>query len=279
MLIDTHAHLNFSAFKLDVKEVIRRSLDNNIWIINVGTKYETSQRALEIAEGYSEGIYATVGLHPLHLETGLVKIKNDTEEIEVKTREEEFDYEKYKELAQSNKVVAIGEIGLDYYWKPKTTQKKELFKAKQKNLFIKQLELAKELSLPVIIHCRMANQDLIKILKESENLKPKKAVAHGFVGTTEELEEYLALGYHIGFNGIIFKQIEGVNFEANIKKTPLDRILIETDCPYLTPPQVKGRNEPIYLKYIVQKIAEIKGLSSEELAEIAAQNARQLFGV
>ena len=279
MLIDTHAHLNFAAFKLTSSEVIRRSLDNNIWVINVGTKYETSKEALEMAEKYPVGVFAAIGLHPIHLETGLVKIKNDKEEIEVKTKEEGLNYEKYKELAQSKKVVAIGEIGLDYYWKPKTTQKKEIFKEKQKSLLIKQLNLARELNLPVIFHCRMAHLDLIKTLKENTEFLPKRAVAHGFVGTLGELKEYLKFGYSIGFNGIIFKKIEGVNFEENIKETPLERILIETDCPYLTPPQVGGRNEPIYLKYIVQKIAQIKKVSFEKLADITTQNARYLFGI
>lgn len=279
MFIDSHSHLNFNAFKGDFGKVISRSLADGIWVINVGTKYETSQKAAEIAEKYSEGVYAAIGLHPIHLETGLVKIKNDTEEIEVKTKEEDFDEQKYKELTKSEKVVAIGEIGLDYYWRPKTTKKKELFKQKQKDLLLKQLKLAKELNLPVIFHCRMAHHDLIQFLKDNKEMRPEKAVAHGFVGTLAELKEYLNFGYYIGFNGIIFKNIEGVNFEENIKNTPLDKILIETDCPYLTPPQVEGRNEPIYLKYIAQKIAEIKKLTLKEIAKITTENAKNLFKI
>ncbi|PIZ90220.1 hypothetical protein COX87_01705, partial [bacterium (Candidatus Moisslbacteria) CG_4_10_14_0_2_um_filter_36_61] len=120
MLIDTHAHLNFNIYKNDYDEIIRRSLENNTWMINVGTQYNTSKKAIEIARRYKSGVYAAIGLHPIHLETGLVKIKNDTEEIEVNTKEEDFDYEKYKGLAQSKKVVAIGEMGLDYYYRPKT---------------------------------------------------------------------------------------------------------------------------------------------------------------
>lgn len=280
MLIDTHAHLNFNAYKDDLEEIIKRTLDSDIWMINVGSQYETSKKAVEIAQRYKEGIYAAVGLHPIHLETGLVKIKNDAEEIEIKTKEEDFDYERYKELAQTQKVIAIGEIGLDYYWRPKTTKKKELFKQKQKDLLLKQLELAKELNLPVIFHCRMAHQDLIKFLKENLEIKPEKAVAHGFVGNLEELNQYLNFGYYIGFNGIIFKSIEGINFEENIRNTPLDRILIETDCPYLTPPPFEGqRNEPLYVRYIAKKIAEIKNLSYEEIAEITTKNAKRLFKI
>ena len=132
MLIDTHAHSNFNAYKFDADEVIRRSLDNGVWMINVGSQYETSKRAVEIAERYKAGIYAAVGLHPIHLANGIFKTKIDQEEIEFRTREEDFDYEKYKALANSPKVVAIGEIGLDYYYRPKTKIKFQQFEKKQK---------------------------------------------------------------------------------------------------------------------------------------------------
>jgi len=278
MLIDTHCHLNFFAFKNDASEVIKRALENNIWMINVGTKYETSEKAVEIAQKYNKGVWAAVGLHPIHLETGLVKIKNDSEEIEVKTKEESFDYEKYRELAKNEKVVAIGEIGLDYYWRPKTKRKKELLKQKQKDLLFQQLQLAEELNLPVIFHCRMAHQDLIQFLKENEKIRPEKAVAHGFVGTVKELKEYLNFGYYIGFNGIIFKNIEGIDFEENIKYTPLNRILLETDCPYLTPPGFEEeRNNPLGLKITGKYLAKVKKVSFEEIAEITSENAKRLF--
>jgi TatD DNase family protein len=289
MLIDTHAHLNFNSFKDDADEVIRRSLENNVWMINVGSQYETSKRAVEIAEKHENGVFAAIGLHPIHLSNDLVKIKNDTEEIEIKSREESFDYERYKELAQSQKVVAIGEIGLDYYWKPKTKARLELFKEKQASVLCQQLNLAKELNLPVIFHCRMAHQDLIQFLKENDDVRPPAAVSHGFVGKAEELKEYLNLGYYVGFNGIIFKKIEGINFEENIRQTPLEKILIETDCPYLTPSlpaealaeagPKQNRNEPLYAKYIAQKIAEIKNVSFEKIAEITTQNAKNLFEI
>jgi len=305
MLIDTHAHLNFNTYKEDADEVIRRSLDNNVWMINVGTNYETSKKAVEISQKYERGIYATIGLHPIHLETGLVKIKNDTEKIEVKTKEEDFDYEKYKKLSLSavegsKKVVAVGEFGLDYYWKPKTTKKKELFKQKQKDLLLKQLELAKDLNLPVIFHCRVAHDDLMEILSHysSSTRNSLTGVMHGFVGTAEQLQEYLNMGLYIGFNGIIFKKIEGIDFEENIRKTPLDKILVETDCPYLTPSPMTGRNEPLYVKYVAEKIAEIKNIRAkrtlfssspsfslhensvfEEIAKITTKNAQKLFKI
>jgi len=285
-LIDTHAHLNFNAYKDDIDEVVKRSLNNNIWMINVGSQYETSKKAVEIAKRYPEGVYAAIGVHPIHLAEGIFKVKLDTEEQAFQTKNENFDYEKYKELAKSNKVVAIGEIGLDYYYRPKTKRKLELFKEKQRTGLCQQLQLAKELNLPVIFHCRMAHQDLIEILNEQKtaNREQLKGVIHCFTGNWEQAEEFLKMGFYLGFNGIIFK----LNLDEIIKKTPLDKILIETDCPYLTPPigenqrisQRKSaavRNEPLYLKYIAEKIAKIKNLSYEEIAEITTKNAKKLF--
>jgi len=318
MLIDTHAHLNFSAFDKDRNEVIRRCLEENIWTINIGTNYETSKKGVEISNKYKNGVFATVALHPINLETGLIKRKID--EFEGKHFEEEYDFKKYKNLALgknldfrsaqikglakpstraklgaglvphrnevsgagAKKVVAIGEIGLDYYYKPKTKKKLELFKEKQKDLFLKELTLAKELNLPVILHCRMAHQDLIEVLNSNIQYPTSniRGVMHGFVGNIEQLKKYLQLGFYIGFNGIIFKKIEGINFEENIKKTPLERILLETDCPYLTPPPFESeRNEPLYLRYIVQKIAKIKKITSKEITEITIKNTKELFKI
>ncbi len=272
MLIDTHSHLNFSAFKEDWKKIIQKCLKEDIWIINVGTKYETSKRAVEIAKEFEKGVYCAVGLHPIHLETGLVKIKDDIQEIEFKRKEEDFDYQKYKKLAQNEKVVAIGEIGLDYYYRPKTKKKLKEFKEKQKEVLLKQIELAKELNLPIIFHCRFSHPDLIDILKK---VKVKKGVIHCFTGTLKEAKEYLKMGLFLGFNGIIFKR----DLKEVIEKTPLDKILIETDCPYLTPPQIEGKNTPFGVKYVAQKIAQIKGISFEEVAEITTKNARELFNL
>ncbi len=277
MLIDTHAHLNFNAYKDDADEVIRRSLDADTWMINVGSQYNTSKRAVEIAEKYPEGVYAALGLHPIHLSSGIFKTKIDKEEIEFQTKEEEFDYQKYRELAKSKKVVAIGEIGLDYYYRPKTKIKLQQFKEKQKEVFLKQLNLAQELKLPVIFHCRMAHEELIAILNEqrARNSEQLKGVTHCFTGTWEQAEKYLEMGLYLGFNGLIFK----LDFDEIIKKTPQDRILIETDCPYLTPPQKEGRNEPLYVRYVVERIAKIKNLTYEEITRITTENAKRLFNI
>ena len=330
MLIDTHAHLNFNAYKEDADGVIRRSLENDVWMINVGSQYETSKKATEIAENYSKGVYAAVGLHPIHLAEGIFKVKLDTEEQAFRTKNEKsksinsfppsfsraiakgeeesllsspslrensvgeedksssspslplrensvFDYEKYKNLTQSKKVVAIGETGLDYYYRPKTKIKLEQFENKQKEVFLQHLELAKELNLPIIFHCRMAHDDLIKILNtryKIQNTRPR-GVVHCFTGTWEQAKDYMNMGFYLGFNGIIFK----LNLDEIIKKTPLGRILIETDCPYLTPSPMTGRNEPLYVKYVAEKIAEIKKLSFEEIAKITTKNAQELFKI
>lgn len=290
MLVDTHAHLNFSAFKDDYDEAIKRCLNNNIEVINVGTNYETSERAVEIAQKYEKGIYAAVGLHPVHLEEHKVDESEEGFKSILRTKGEEFDEQKYRELAQNKKVAAIGEVGLDYYWKPKTKKKFEAFKEKQREALLSQLKLAQELNLPVIFHCRMAINDLIDILQRSDLCKNSKlrGVIHCFTGNWEQAEKYLEMGLYLGFNGIIFKKIEGINFEEIIKNTPLDKILIETDCPYLTPPlprrglaesgtKAGDRNEPLYLRYIAERIAKIKNLGLEEIAEITTQNARNLF--
>ena len=282
MLLDTHAHLNFNGYKENFEEVIKRTLENDVWMINVGSQYETSKKAVEIAERYEKGVYAAVGLHPIHLAEGIFKVKMDKEETVFQTKNENFDYEKYKGLTQSKKVVAIGETGLDYYYRPKTKIRLEQFKNKQKEVFLKHLELAMELKLPVIFHCRMAHQDLIEVLNSKFKIQKSKiaGVIHCFTGTWEQAGQYLEMGLYLGFNGIIFKSIEGIDFKENIKKTPLDKILIETDCPYLAPPPfLNQRNEPLFVKYIAEKIAKIKDLGYEKISEITTENAKKLFNL
>ncbi|MCD6429244.1 TatD family hydrolase, partial [bacterium] len=147
-MFDTHAHLNFKAFDKDRDQIIKKCLQENIWMINVGTNFFSSKIAVEIANKYEKGVYASVGLHPINIKTNSkFKIQNYNKEDVL---EEEFDYEKYKRLAQNKKVVAVGEIGLDYYYKPKTKKRLEEFKNKQKGIFLKQIELAQELNLPII---------------------------------------------------------------------------------------------------------------------------------
>jgi len=274
MLIDSHGHLNFNAYKNDLQEVIKRNIAQDVWVINVGTKYETSKKAVELAEA-NDGMFAAIGMHPIHIKTDLVKFKTDPEEGAFETLGEDFNKDKYLELAQSDKVVAIGEIGLDYYYRPKTTKKLEEFKNKQKEVFLKELDMAEELDLPVIFHCRMAHKDLTDILRN----RPKiRGVIHCFTGSLEEAEEYVKLGFYIGLNGIIFK----LELDNVIRRLSIGNILIETDCPYLTPPGAgpkETRNEPAFVKYVVEKIAELKGMTYDDVANITTENARNLFDI
>jgi len=247
-MIDTHAHLNFSQFDKDRKDIISKCLDNNISIINIGTDYKSSCDVVEIAKEYN--LYASIGLHPLDI------------------LEEDFDCEKYKKLV-CDKVVAIGEAGLDYWYKPKGKAKRELYKEKQKQTFIKQVDLVCELNLPLIVHCRVAFDDMYDILK-TKNIK---GVIHSFTGNVDDLERFLSLGYYIGINGIIFK----MDLKSVIEKVPMDRILLETDCPFLSPPSFEERNNPMSIEIIAKEVARIKNVSLEELIEKTDKNSLQLF--
>ena len=272
MIIDTHSHLNFKAYDGDRDEVIKRNLERGVVCIDVGTKYETSKNAVELAEK-NEGIYAAIGMHPIHIKTDLMKLRMDENEGGFAPLGEVLDVERYKALADSSKkVVAIGEVGLDYYYKPKSTAKKEQFKQNQKEVFVAQLDLASELSLPVIVHCRMAFGDLYEILKDRKN----RGVIHCFVGTLEDAQKFINLGFYIGINGIIDK----LDQDEVVKNVPLDKIVVETDCPYLTPKAEDGkRNEPVFVKHVIQKIADLRGLSFDEVASATTQNAKKLFNI
>jgi len=275
--------LNFKAFEKDVDEVVSRTLAENIWMINVGSQLETSKKATELAEKYSQGVFAAIGLHPIHATGHLLKNKLDPEELTAQKEMGEFNIDDYRQLVLDSlkgKIVAIGEIGLDYYYKPKTKIRLEEFKNLQKDVLLKQLDLAQELKLPIIFHCRSAHQDLIEILKLKRQNSKLQGVLHCFTGDMEQAKEYLDLGLSLGFNGIIFKSIPGTDWQEIISKTPLDRILTETDAPYLTPLQEAGkRNEPIFVKHVVQEIAKIKKLSYEEIAIQTTKNAKTLFNI
>lgn len=285
-LIDTHAHLNFVAYNKDRDKIIRKTLKEDIWMINVGTNYQTSKEAVDISKKYTEGVFASIGLHPINLDTGLLKMRHDKQEVsEDFSFEKDFDYKKYAELILEGgeKVVAIGEIGFDYWYRPKSKKKREEFKGKQKKLFRKQVKLAEEFELPLILHCRLGYDDLIE---ELSKIKYKfGGVLHCFCGKWNEAEKILELGYYLGFNGIIFK----MDLDEIIKKAPLERILVETDCPFLTPPlptktlgklgMIHQRNEPVNVKYIAEKIAKIKKIKVSEVEKVTTENAMKLFGI
>jgi len=271
-LIDTHAHLNFAAFDDDRETVVENSLAEGIFMINAGANFESSRAAAKIAQKYETGVWAAIGLHPLNL-SAQKRISRDLPEDFC---ENGFSAEKYFPLAESKKVVAIGEIGLDYYYKPKTNIKIEAMKAAQKEALRRQLLFARETDLPAIFHCRMAHQEMIEALKEEFAARGKIAgVLHCFTGGLAELEAYLDLGLRIGLGGIIFK----MDLNEAVKKIPQERILLETDCPYLAPPGLPPRNEPKNTMIIAREVAQIRGEAPESLIAAANQNARELFRI
>jgi len=291
MIIDTHAHINFQAFRQDADEVISRALAEKVWMINIGSQLETSKKAVELAGKYPEGVFAAVGLHPAHVTGHLMKNKLDPEELADQESMGSFNIDDYRNLILNSwkacpeprrRVVAIGEIGLDYYYRPKTKVRLEQFKNLQKQALLAQMDLAQELGLPIVYHCRSAHADLIAILNTKYKIQNTslRGVAHCFVGTWREAENYLELGLYLGFTGVIFKQIPGIDFKDVIEKTPLDRILVETDAPYLTPPAFGDqRNEPVFVKEVVKEIARVKNISYEEISSITTENARKLFNI
>ncbi len=290
-LIDTHCHVNFHAYKEDAEEVIRRSLDAGIFMINVGSQSTTSEVAVEQARQY-DGMWAAIGLHPNHLHEQEFTDPNEAAAAAtVKTRCEIFDPEFYRQLAQDPKVVAIGEFGLDYFHLPEGSDARKGVIEKQKDTMRQQLDLAHELDLPVIIHSRDSHADQIKLLSELVRVGKlsRRGVIHCFTGTLEEAEKYFELGFLISFTGIICFPPKGSDARKGVKLTeiqkvvrdvPLDKIMVETDAPYLAPPPHRGkRNEPAYVVHVAEKIAELKGLTVEEVAQATNENAMKLFRI
>jgi TatD DNase family protein len=275
--IDIHSHVNFKAFDEDRDAVISSALENDTWIINVGTQIDTSRKAIEMAHQYKEGVYAIIGLHPIH--TGASY--HDEKELgeggkEFTSRGEVFDKDAYRELLKDPKVVGIGECGLDYYRCTEETIQK------QKAAFIEQIELANEFNKPIMLHIRNnpedtirnAYSDALEILKEYTKVKGD---VHFFAGSWEDAKGYLDFGFTLSFTGVVtFAR----NYDEIIRNTPLDMIMSETDSPYVTPAPHRGkRNEPVYVQEVVKKIAEIKGLDVEKVAQQLIENAKRVFGI
>lgn len=282
---DTHAHINFNAFKDDGEEVLRRCIDNGVSVVNVGSQYSTSKRAVEYAHRGTESpkgdsvprVYAAVGIHPAHLKKGSFTYVDPGElsEEEIHTVGEKFDREKYLELAKDEKVVAIGEVGLDYYYFGEDDDV-EVCKKLQKETFVEFITLADEVQKPLLIHCRDAYDDLLEILQA----KPvdKKGIIHCFVGSYKTAQKFIDLGYLIGLNGII---TYGNSYDRLIREIGLENIVLETDCPYLTPrPLDKGtRNEPQYVKLVVEKIADVLEVPVDKVADKTTENAKFVLGL
>jgi len=275
-LIDTHAHVNFNSFKDDADEVITRAHDADINMFLVGSQINTSKRAIAYAEKYKD-IYAIIGLHPVHL----VEFYVDEQEVNFKSRKEEFDYEAYRELALNPKTIGIGECGLDYSKIDDVPGDNEEIKKHQKSTFRKQIELSLEVGKPLAIHCRDAYEDVLLEIRKfiSDTGKTPKALMHCYLGTKELAKEFIKLGFYISFSGIITFKNAGELGEV-VKSVPMSRILVETDCPYLAPEPKRGqRNEPLYVKYTAKKVAELKGESSEKVFLETTNNAKKLFNI
>lgn len=255
MLIDTHAHLDFKEYDKDRDEVIKRAFEGGVEkIINVGCNLDRSQASINITKKYDQ-IFASIGVHPYDGKSD--SIKTITERL-------------FK-MAKDEKVVAIGEIGLDYY-----RLEKERNKDIQKRVFRTQLDVAKELELPVILHCRDAYEDMLDIIKK-DNIK--RGVSHCFLGNKEIAKRYLELGLYLSFTGVITFKNAGEVIDV-VRETPLERILIETDAPFLAPEPHRGtRNEPAYVKYIAEKIATIKEIGYDQVAKVTTKNVEELFGI
>lgn len=254
MLFDTHVHLNAEQFNEDLKETIERALDEGVTkMVVVGFDRLTITKAMELAEQY-DFIYACVGWHPVD---AIDMTEDDLIWIE--------------ELASHPKVVAIGEMGLDYYW---DKSPREI----QKEVFRKQIRLAKKVKLPIVIHNRDATSDIVEILKE-ENAAEVGGIMHCFSGSVEVARECVEMNFYISLGGpVTFKNAKKPKEVA--AEIPLEKLLIETDCPYLTPHPYRGkRNEPAYVKLVAEEIAEIKGLPFEEVAKATTENAKKVFGI
>jgi TatD DNase family protein len=250
--IDNHCHANFPVYEADREEVIARALEAKTFLINVGTHKATSQEVVDLAQKYEQGVYAIVGLHPVS--------------------EEVFDYDFYKNLAQSKKVVGIGECGFDFFRSTSLAINRET----QEKVFRAQLDLATELKKPVMLHIRQAYKEALDVLKEYKSRGVEiKGNAHFFAGSIEEAREFLDLGFTISFTGVItFTK----DYDELVKFVPLDRILSETDAPYVTPVPHRGkRNEPVFVSEIVHKIAEIRGEPVDNVRKALVTNSFKLF--
>lgn len=251
MIFETHAHFDDNAFDADREELIRTLPEKGIHkIINVGASIESTKTTIALAEKYDD-IYAAVGVHPSDI-AGL--------------NEESFAW--LKEQTQNAKTVAVGEIGLDYYW-----DKEPVVQEQQRYWFRRQLGLAAECNLPVIIHSREAAEDTMHILKEYT----MRGVIHCYSYSPEMAKEFVKMGYYIGVGGVVtFKNAK--KLKESVQQIPLEHILLETDCPYMAPEPHRGkRNDSSYIPYVVAKIAELKGVSTEEVERITWDNAMRLF--
>ncbi|MCL4403925.1 TatD family hydrolase [Patescibacteria group bacterium] len=261
---DAHTHVNLAGLKEEGGAAIERALAAGVGMVNSGTDMEDSRLAIEMAHANEdEPVYASVGFHP---EFALTK---------------KFDYEAYKEIALDPKTVGIGECGLDYYRIENKEERIGEIKKRQREIFEEQIKLAHEVQKPLVIHCRDAFTDLIEILDvKYKILNTVPGLIHFFTGTKDEAKKLLDMGFAFTFGGAVtYPPKEGMpDYKALVEYLPLDRILSETDAPFVAPVPYRGaRNEPAYVIETVKKLAEIKNVSVEEMAKITVENAERIF--
>ena len=260
MIFDSHCHLQFPQYDKDREEMINRALGEGVFMVCVGTDYETSKSGIELAKQYG-GMWATVGLHP-----------NDAVSIKYKV----LSIKDYEDLLENEKVVAIGEVGLDYYRTPETGKQK-----KQKEVFEQFIDLAIKTKKPMILHFRDSSKGSSgRVHKDALEMLPKdlnNAVSHSFTGNIEEVKAYINRGMYIGFNGIITFARQ---YDEVVRYVPLENILLETDAPYLAPESYRGqRNESMYIKEVAQKVAELKQEPLEKVVKQTTENCKKLFSL
>ncbi len=255
MIFETHAHYDDEKFNEDRTELLSHILrENNIGnIVNVGASFEGCKESVKLANTYDQ-VYAAIGIHPENID----EINDDVMEW-------------LKKESKSPKVVAIGEIGLDYYWVKEEDQRE-----KQRKWFDKQMELSIELGLPVIIHSRDAAEDTLYTIKRYNGLGAR-GIVHCYSYSKEIAKEYVKMGWYIGVGGVVtFKN--GKKLVETVKEIPLENIVLETDCPYMAPEPHRGeRNSSIYLSHIAEKVAQIKEVSVKEVEEITYENALRVY--
>ncbi len=253
MFIDTHTHLDFNKYDKDREVVIQRAIKNNIMaIITIGTDIPSSEKAIELAEKYAT-VFAAVGIHPSDCTNTTYK-----------------DLERIESLCSHEKVIAIGEVGLDYYHMNAS-------KSQQWEVLLKQIELAVKLNKPLIIHNRESHNDIYDIIATS-NAAKVGGVFHSFSGDLDFLDKILSINFHISFTGnITFKKS---NKDSLVKEVPVNQLLLETDSPFLAPTPMRGkRNEPAFLVHTAERIARIKELPVKEVGRITSENAKNLFNL
>ena len=273
-IFDCHSHIQFPVYDSDREAAIGRAREAGVKMIAVGTQLSTSEAGIKIAHEYPEDIWATAGYHPNHLSENWHHDKKEQQDI----KPEKFDIERLRNLAKDPKVVAIGECGLDYY---RIMNNESGIKDLQKQVLLEQVRLAQELGKPLMIHCRPskgtddAYEDLLKIIPNSKFLIPK--IVHFYVGSLEITKKLAAAGFYFTFGGVItFAR----DYDESVKYIPIDRILLETDCPYVAPAPYRGkRNEPAYILETAKKMAEIKNISFYKLSAEMYSNTRTIFKI